>query len=280
MSVRRADLGQPLAVGRTAEIFTWPGDEPGGLVVKLFPAEYDAALVAAEEVASSEAHRLGLTSIDCHGQVRVEDRHGLLLDRLRGDSLTRLAERNPLTLRAGSRTLARTHARIHEAPTTVLPEIREAVVAALDTAPLAFLTEPQRERARSLVRELPAGDRVLHLDFHTENVFAHDGAHAVIDWQTALRGDPAADVAMTVLLLSDAELWPGTPLLKRLLVQSVRKIVLSTYLAEYQQRTGLTTAEIAAWRLPAVVLRMSTLDIASERDGFRRELTTLLGSAR
>ena len=280
MSVRRADLGEPLAVGRSAEVFAWPDDGTADRVVKLFPASYDAGLVAAEVVASTEAHRLGLTSIACHGQVQVEDRPGLLLDRLRGDSLTRLAERNPLTLRSGARTLARTHARVHEAATTALPEIRDAVDAALDTAPLAFLTEPQRGLARSLVRQLPADDRVLHLDFHTENVFTHDGSHAVIDWQTALRGRPAADVAMTVLLLSDAELWPGTPLLKRVLVQSVRRIVLSTYLAEYQRRTGMTRAEVDAWRLPAVVLRMSTLDIASERAGFRAELTALLGGAR
>lgn len=278
MSVRRADLGEPLAVGRSAEILSWPGDLD--LVVKLFPATYDATLVAAEVVASTEAHRLGLTTIACHGLVQVEDRPGLLLDRLHGDSLTRLAERNPLTLRSGARTLARTHARVHEASTSALPEIRDAADTALDTPPLAFLTEAQRELARTLIRSLPAGDRVLHLDFHTENVFAHDGGQAVIDWQTALRGDPAADVAMTVLLLSDAELWPGTPLLKRILVQSVRKLVLSTYLAEYRSVTGMTPEQIAAWRLPAVVLRMSTLDIASERPAFVRELTAMLDAAR
>ncbi|WP_296605917.1 aminoglycoside phosphotransferase family protein [Nocardioides sp.] len=278
MSVRRADLGEPLAVGRSAEILSWPGD--ADRVIKLFPATYDAGLVAAEVVASTEAHRLGLTTIACHGQVQVEDRPGLLLDRLHGDSLTRLAERNPLTLRSGARTLARTHARVHEAATSALPEIRDAADTALDTPPLAFLTEGQRELAREAIRSLPAGDRVLHLDFHTENVFAHDGGHAVIDWQTALRGDPAADVAMTVLLLSDAELWPGTPLLKRILVQSVRRLVLSTYLAEYRSVTGMTSEQIAAWRLPAVVLRMSTLDIASERPAFVRELTAMLGAAR
>lgn len=277
MSIRRADLGAPLAVGRSAEILGWP---EGDLVVKLFPAAYDARLVDAEVLASTEAHRLGLTTIACHGQVQVEDRSGLLLDRLHGESLTRLAERNPLTLRSGSRTLARTHARVHAASTTALPEIRDSAVAALETAPLSFLTAPQRELAREAIRSLPAGDRVLHLDFHTENVFAHDAGHAVIDWQTALRGDPAADVAMTVLLLSDAELWPGTPLLKRLLVQSVRKIVLSTYLAEYRSVTGMTPEQITAWRLPAVVLRMSTLDIASERPAFVRELTEMLGAAR
>jgi phosphotransferase family enzyme len=277
VTVRRADLGDPVATGRSAEIFDWPED--GALVVKLFPAAYDDALVAFEALASAEASRLGLTPIACHGRVRVDDCSGLLFDRIEGDSLTRQAERNPLTLRGGARTLARTHVRVHEASTTALPEIRETAVAALDTPPLAFLDLRMRELAEAAIQALPGGDRVLHLDFHTENVFAHHGGHAVIDWQTALRGDPAADVAMTVLLLSDAELWPGTPLLKRLLVQSVRRLVLSTYLGEYRRLTGMTMDRITAWRLPAVVLRMSTLDVASERDGFRRELTAMLGGA-
>lgn len=278
MSARREGLGDPFAVGRSAEIFTWP--EGGDLVVKLFPRDYGEALVAAEETASVEAARLGLTAIGCHGQVRVDDRLGLLFDRVQGDSLTRQAERNPLRLRAGSRTLAQAHVRVHEASTRLLPEVREAAVAALRTEPLAFLSADRRRRAEEVIGALPSGDRVLHLDFHTENVFAHRGGVAVIDWQTALRGDPAADVAMTVLLIHDAELWPGTPALKRLMVQAVRRVVLATYLAEYQRLTGMTTAQIDAWRVPAVVLRMSTLDIASERPRFRRELADRLGGDR
>lgn len=278
MSVRRADLGDPIATGRSAEIFAWP--EHDELVVKLFPAAYDDALVAFESVASTEVNRLGLTPIGCHGWVRVDDRAGLLFDRLHGDSLTRQAERNPLTLRAGARTLARTHARVHEASTGLLPEIRTTAVAALDTPPLAFLDLRRRELAEAAILALPEGDRVLHLDFHTENVFAHDDGFAVIDWQTVLRGDPAADVAMTVLLTRDAELWPGTPLIKRIVVQLVRRIVLNTYLAEYQRLTGMTREQVDAWRLPTVVLRMSTFDIATERARLGRELTTLLGADR
>lgn len=275
MSVHRDDLGDPLAVGRCAEVFAWP--EADDLVVKLFPAGYDATLVDAEETASREVVRLGLSPIGCSRRVRVDDRTGLLLDRLHGDSLTRQAERNPLRLRSGSRTLARTHVHVHQASTALLADVRDTAVAALRTGPLAFLTDEHRRRAEEVIGRLPTGDRVLHLDFHTENVFAHDDGIAVIDWQTALRGDPAADVAMTVLLIRDAEIWPGTPLLKRVVVQAVRRVVLATYLSEYRRLTGMTTAQIDAWRVPAVVLRMSTLDLASERDGFRRELTSLLG---
>ena len=82
--------------------------------------------------------------------------------------------------------------------------------------------------------------------------------------------------AREVLLIRDAELWPGTPRLKRLAIGLIRRLVLSTYLTEYRALTGMTPAEIEAWRLTAVVLRMSTLDIDSERPRFQRELTTLL----
>jgi aminoglycoside phosphotransferase (APT) family kinase protein len=128
-----------------------------------------------------------------------------------------------------------------------------------------------------MIAGLPAGDRLLHLDFHTENVFTDGAGYTILDWQTTLRGDPAADVAMTVLLIRDAELWPGTPLIKRLLVQRIRGVVLSTYLATYQELTGMTDAEIDAWRLPVLVLRISTLDIDSERARMQREVRAILG---
>ncbi len=81
---------------------------------------------------------------------------------------------------------------------------------------------------------------------------------------------------MTVLLIRDAELWPGTPLLKRILVQRIRGVVLSTYLTQYKDLTGLSDAAIDAWRLPVLVLRMSTLDIDSERDRMQAEVREIL----
>lgn len=274
MSTQLSELGDPIATGRCAEVYAWPDE--GDQVVKLFPPDYPIELVAAEQLACEEATRLGVNHLACHGRVTIEGRLGLILDRVHGESLTTTAERNPLTIRSGSRTLAVEHAKLHAAHTDRLPEVRQSAIAALDTAPLAFLTPAQRETAVALIKALPAGDSVLHLDFHTENVFAHDDGHTVIDWATALRGDPAADVAATVLLIRDAELWPGTPWLKRVAVQLIRSIVLSTYLGEYQRLTGMTSTQIDAWRVPNLILRMSTLDIASERGRMSRELVELL----
>jgi len=270
------DLGQPIATGRSARIYDWPEDD---LVVKVFEPGYDPAQVDIERDSLDEAARLGVTVCACHGEVMVEGQPGLLLERVVGDSLTKQAERNPLRIRSGARALARTQVKVHAEPTTKFTDIRDATIAALDSAPLAFLDDPQRALARERIAALPGGDRLLHLDFHTENVFAQDDDYVVIDWQTTLRGDPAADVAMTVLLIRDAELWPGTLLVKRLLVQRIRGIVLSTYLSEYRRLTGMTMQQVDAWRLPVIVLRMSTLDITSERPRFQRETRALLAGA-
>ncbi len=274
--MKRSDLGEPFATGRSAEIFDWPEND---WVLKLFEAGYPGEAADLEQQSIDEARRLGIPTVACHGRVEVDGRPGLLLDRVHGDSLTKQAERNPLKIRAGSRALAETHVLVHQPSTTRFTEIRVATIAALDTAPMAFLSDEQKKVAAAMIADLPAGDRLLHLDFHTENVFIDGDAYAVLDWQTTLRGDPAADVAMTELLIRDAELRPGTPLLKRLLVQRIRGIVLSTYLDRYTSLTGMTDAEIAAWRLPVLVLRISTLDIDSERERMQREVLEILDEA-
>ncbi len=267
------ELGTPFATGRSAQIYAWPDSD---LVLKLFEAGYPSDQVNLEELSLREAARLGVHTPAPHGQVNIGERPGLLMQRVRGDSLTKHAERNPLTIRSGARALARTHVRLHALPTREFADVRNAAVEALDSAPLNFLTPQHKARAGELIAALPAGDRMLHMDFHTENVFSDGTGYTVLDWQSTLRGDPAADVAMTALLLRDVELWPGTPWLKRILVQQIRGVVTSTYLSEYKALTAMTDAQIAAWRLPSLVLRMSTLDIPSEHDRFAAEIAQLV----
>jgi aminoglycoside phosphotransferase (APT) family kinase protein len=42
-----------------------------------------------------------------------------------------------------------------------------------------------------------AGDTLIHLDFHPDNVLMSRDGPVVIDWTNARRGDPALDVALT-----------------------------------------------------------------------------------
>ncbi len=52
------------------------------------------------------------------------------------------------------------------------------------------------------------GDRVLHLDLHPGNVILTRRGPVVIDWCNAGAGDPAADVAMTMMTVGSADV-PG-----------------------------------------------------------------------
>ena len=48
------------------------------------------------------------------------------------------------------------------------------------------------------LHEIPfEGERLLHLDFHPDNVLLSQRGPVVIDWTNARAGDPAFDVAMT-----------------------------------------------------------------------------------
>jgi aminoglycoside phosphotransferase (APT) family kinase protein len=63
------------------------------------------------------------------------------------------------------------------------------------------LVELQRRlHAIDAPRELaPAGEgsKLVHLDFHPDNVLLSPAGPVVVDWTNARRGDPALDVAMT-----------------------------------------------------------------------------------
>jgi aminoglycoside phosphotransferase (APT) family kinase protein len=62
------------------------------------------------------------------------------------------------------------------------------------------------------LHEIPArlsadpGHRVLHLDFHPENVMLTPQGPMVIDWGTAAEGPPGLDSAMAALILAQAAL--------------------------------------------------------------------------
>ncbi|MEV7692302.1 aminoglycoside phosphotransferase family protein [Microbacterium sp. NPDC089189] len=251
----------PLAHGRSAEVFADGEDR----VVKLAFAGIPEADVDREARDSVTVYELGITPVRCHGRVEIDGRHGIVFDRITGVPLTTIAERNILRLPEVGRTLAAEHAAVHAVTTDRLQDVRELALAQLDTPALAALDADERARVAERIRRLPAGDAVLHLDFHPQNVFVLPERNVVIDWQSAVAGQPAADAALTRLLFREAELFPGTSAPMRVVYAAVRRILLRHYVAEYLRITDVTTADLDRWEIAARVLRLGLLDIASER---------------
>jgi Ser/Thr protein kinase RdoA (MazF antagonist) len=91
----------------------------------------------------------------------------LVLDRIDGPTMLDELRRRPWSLRRHARLLAQLHERLHEIPAP----------AGLPAA--------------------GAGDRLLHLDLHPDNVILSPVGPFVLDWTNARRGEPTLDVALT-----------------------------------------------------------------------------------
>jgi Ser/Thr protein kinase RdoA (MazF antagonist) len=263
-----AAAGAVLGRGRTSVVLA----HGEGTAIKLYPQEQDRAAIEQEAAAATLVHALGVPSVRCLGVAELDGRPGIVFERLDGPDVARRAEQNPLRLPAMSRLLADLHARVHAARTDALPDVRALAVTLLDTPRLRTLDVETRRRLRAYLEGLPDGDSVLHLDYHPQNVFEHHGGHAVIDWQAACRGAAAADVAMSVVMMREVELFPGTPPLKLALYAVSRRAVLRFYLARYLATTDLTRADVERWITCARILRLGLLDVASERSRFLRRI--------
>ncbi|MGW5973432.1 phosphotransferase [Streptomyces sp. NPDC055186] len=121
----------------------------------------------------------------------------MVLERLTGPTMLDVLARRPWRVGSLSRTLGGLHDRLHTVP-------------APEWLPRRFATA--------------GDDRVLHLDLHPGNVMLTRRGPVVIDWSNAGAGDPAADVAMTLVTVDSAEV-PGLAarLGRGLLVRGVRK---------------------------------------------------------
>lgn len=164
----------PIARGRWTDVY----DLGGGRVLKRYR---DAS---AEPIAAFEAGVM--VHARAHGapvpEVVEVDGCDLVLEKVDGPTMLEDLTRRPLGLRRHARTLAELHDIVHAVPA---PD--------------------------GLRRPFGTGGTLLHLDLHPDNVILSGSGPMLIDWQGAVAGPPAADVAHTWLLLRTSVV-PGPPL--------------------------------------------------------------------
>ncbi|XDD47180.1 aminoglycoside phosphotransferase family protein [Leptospira sp. WS39.C2] len=262
------NLGVPFAIGRSADLY----DLPNNQVLKLFFPSANPKEIEAEYENTLEVSRLQVTKMHCYGKVKVGERLGIVFDRLDGISLTKLPDKNPIELFRIANTLANLHFKMHQTKSQKLRDIKQILNDCLEAKPLEFLSKDEKKIISEYIKNLPEGDSVLHLDFHPENVIVKGKEPIVIDWMTAAKGNPCADVSFTQLLFTDGELWPGTPKLKILFYTLIRKFILSGYLKSYKHLSGLTNADLNRWRLSSLLLRLGLWDIQSERENLKQQI--------
>ena len=261
----RAGQLELLGSGREAEVFAWA--EGRALRLARNPANGD--MIAREAAALAAAHEAGAAVPAVYELVTIDGRPGLVLDRLDGVDLLDWLEHRPWAIGSVSLILGREHAALHrvEAPAT-LPRLREELRDRLGS-PLV----PADVRSRTLERldRLPDGDRLLHGDFHPANLLQTVDRCVVIDWTNGTAGDPAADVARTVLLVEGGTLPDDTSALLRVIAPLTRRILLRGYLRAYAGAAPLDRDAVQRWLPVWAAVRLA--------EGIEEERAALLARA-
>ncbi|CAN5611093.1 hypothetical protein BH10ACT1_BH10ACT1_12580 [soil metagenome] len=192
------ELGAPVAAGRDATIH----DAGPGRVLRRTPTERDLQ-PEAEIMEHLRAQGYPVPQVFRVGPGEM------VLERISGPTMLEDLEARPWRVRRHARVLASLHTRLHELP-----------------APPGLRPHPV------------TGDAVLHQDLHPGNVICSPDGPVVIDWTNARQGAPAADIALSWVLMSSFELdqdppagsWPrrlvtrierrATPLVRRRLVST------------------------------------------------------------
>jgi Ser/Thr protein kinase RdoA (MazF antagonist) len=262
-----------LGAGRAAEVFAW--DE--GTAVKLSREAGGRSSVETEAAALSAARNAGIRVPAPRGFVSHDGRPGLLLERLAGDDLLSIIERQPWRVWEFGRLTGRLHAELGKTPAPAeLADLKDALRGVI--AESSAIPERARPRVLAVLDALPSGDRLCHGDFHPGNIMLTADGPVVIDFPNAVAGDPLADFARSTVLLEAGEVPPGTGLWGRLLVRTGRRLMLLAYHSGYRSASPVEAETLARWRVVIIAHRL-TERIPEERGRLLRMLSRALRAA-
>jgi tRNA A-37 threonylcarbamoyl transferase component Bud32 len=245
----RETMGRLIAAGNVAEVFEW-----GPSAVKLYRSPAAKQVAFREAAIHAAVETLGLPVPAVRGLRQIGNRWGIVFDRVSDASFAERMRKDPELVSGHLEILARlqTHIHAHSVPHFDSVKVR------LSTR-IARTNSLERSRRRSLLRSLAHmqdGDRLCHGDFHPMNVLGEATRPIVIDWPDACRGDPAADVCRSYLLM-------------KLQAEDLAE----PYLDAYCRLSDMPRQTILGW-LPYVAAARLAEHIADEVD----ELLTILRS--
>ena len=251
--------GELIARGRTADVYAWGERQALKLFYDWVPAEW----VRHEEKIGRFIAAVPLPTPKLIDAVSLDGRLGILYERIEGVSMLSLVSSQPWRISALARQFAGLHAEVHGQRGDGLSPLRPSLEGSIERVDV--LAEEEKQAIIQALNRLPDGTALCHFDFHPGQVMMTPRGPAIIDWMTAMQGDPLADVARTAVLLTFGEV-PHAGWLVRTLTNTVKGAFLRSYLRRYLElHPGVTRAQVEAWMLPVAAARLQE-DIPGERE--------------
>ncbi len=198
---------------------------------------------------ASAAWRAGVTRQQPYELLQEDGKEAIVYDYLEGRTLMDAMNQDRAHTLDYLKRMADCHAEILRGASDALDRYKDHLAHAIAHAP--HLDEAYRSKLLQALPTMPDGDHVLHGDLHPLNIIVSGQQLTAIDWMTASRGDPAADIARTLFIMrysSQRETHGFVEKARRALTGC---LVDAAYLRCVLRKTGVSRANVYRW-LPFV----------------------------
>ncbi|WP_374550523.1 phosphotransferase family protein [Sphingobium yanoikuyae] len=255
---------KPISSGASADIFALED----GLVVKLFRVGASEDMIKREADVSILACAKGIPAVAALQSCDIDGRHGIIYPRLIGATLDVWMRSNPLRASRTLDEMAQLQEMVHKISCSTVRALKEVLATDIAYGPASNAV---REAATAYLMALPDEDRLLHGDFHLENVMMTSSGMKIIDWSKAAAGHPAADIVRSEMLMRFG-IGPDDWITNLCRDWAARRLQRA-----YRNHT-VSTQAIDAWR-PVVALAWLRARGATRNIAFIRYLSRALESA-
>jgi hypothetical protein len=248
--MRTLSLGPLIAKGRTAEVYALQENQ----ILKLYYAWCSPDWVQQEIDVGRVIATMPLPTPKLIDALKIEERQGIIYERADGPSLLTLSSTKPWLVLHLARQLAELHAQIHKQDGSSFPPLHSALYATIQR--MENLSSSLKTDLLRVVEKLPDGNALCHCDFHPDQVLITTKGPVIIDWPTAHRGHPLADVARTSILLMIGQV-PYANWAMQASINLWRWFFYRTYVARYLElHPGVTREDITTWMIPVAAARL------------------------
>jgi aminoglycoside phosphotransferase (APT) family kinase protein len=232
-----------IAEGCDADVFQWDANTVLRLSRSSPPDALDHAVSAV-----GAALAAGAPVPMVYRLLDVDGHEGIVIERLDPEHLLRRLVRAPWRVAAVGRIMGVVHAELHRvnAPGD-LPCVHDV---ARERIARSRLPRERREPLLRALDRLPRGTQIHHGDFNPANLLQRyeTGEWVAVDWSGAARGDPAADVAVTLAMIGAGRLPFGSAPLLGVVAPVGRRLMRAAYLRGYLAQHALDMSVVGRWQ--------------------------------
>ncbi len=225
-----------LSKGRTAEVYRIDDKK----VLKLFYEDFPLSAVELEYGNNLQIQSTGLKIPETFGLYKMNGRYGIVYEKISGNSMLMEMFSNIEKISEYMRVLAEVHSEIHKKTLNKLGSYNEKLKRDIDES--SVLSHPEKDRLLTKLKEVAHKENLCHGDFHPDNVIISGRGPVVIDWITAVKGNPVVDIARTVLLIAVSE-----PVDNSEITEDLRKFLYREYVNGYEKISHFSRDDLFFW---------------------------------